>query len=108
MRSCPTFSQPIHDLVMEQNSLIIESFVKTVLAPPFGQRTNVSTDDSCEDNEELEDHRLYGIIITDIGVFCRANIDPFVKFIINSFHDRITQRQIVAGGGVSSDQRYLW
>lgn len=109
MRSCPTFPQAIQDLILEQNSLIIESFVKAVLAPPFGQRTAVPNDDSCEDNEELEDYRLYGVIIGDIGVYCRASIDPFIKFIMNSFHDRINQRQIIASGGnIPQDQRYLW
>jgi hypothetical protein len=108
LRSYPTFPKPFHDIVIEQNSMVIESFVKAVLAPPFGQRTHVSTDESYEDNEDLEDHRLYGTIITDIGVYCRVNIDPFVKFIINSFHDRITQRHIIVEGAVSTEQRYLW
>jgi hypothetical protein len=108
LRSCPTFSQAIYDLVMEQNSLVIESFVKTVLAPPFGQRTAVSADDAHDENDELEDHKVYGVIITDIGVYCRANIEPFVKFVMNSFHDRIIQRQFIASGEISQEQRYLW
>ncbi|KAI6206894.1 ATP synthase subunit gamma, mitochondrial [Aphelenchoides besseyi] len=105
-----TFAPDVQSLIAEQNNLVIESFLKAVLAPPYGERpaNQIEAHEQTED-DELDDHRHYAIILTDIGVFCRSSIEAFTQFVIKSFNERINQRSIIAqSGAVSAAERYLW
>ncbi|KAI6181096.1 ATP synthase subunit gamma, mitochondrial [Aphelenchoides besseyi] len=105
-----TFAPDVQSLIAEQNNLVIESFLKAVLAPPYGERpaNQMETHEQNED-DELDDYRHYAIILTDIGVFCRSSIEAFTQFVIKSFNERINQRSIIAqSGAVSEAERYLW
>lgn len=81
MLKSATFAPPIQQLIAEENNRVIESFLKAVLAPPYGERPAVPAE-SGEEDEELDDHRHYAVILADMGVFCRSSIEPFTQFVI--------------------------
>ncbi|KAI6239694.1 hypothetical protein M3Y99_00562200 [Aphelenchoides fujianensis] len=101
------FLSPIPQLIAEENNRVIESFLKAVLAPPFGERPATAAE-AAEEDEELDDHRHYAVILADMGVFCRSSIEAFTQFVIKCFHERVNQRALVAQGGVSEAERFLW
>lgn len=103
LRTYSIFSQPVRDIVNEQNSRIIELFVKSVLGSPIGQRSAVII--MKEGYGNSTDKKNYGLV-RDVSYFCRLSIDPFIKFIANLFHEKISQCQVAAG--LASDQRVQW
>ncbi|CAD5226707.1 unnamed protein product [Bursaphelenchus xylophilus] len=108
LRSCPTFPKASHDLIEAENSKVIESFLKAILAPPFGSRS-ISDDDAADmEDEELDDTQYYSIILNNVGVFCRLSIDSFSEFVIRVFHERIQQRTLIMSGQISEQERILW
>ncbi|KAI6222438.1 ATP synthase subunit gamma, mitochondrial [Aphelenchoides fujianensis] len=107
MLKSTTFATPIPQLIAEENNRVIESFLKAVLAPPFGERPAAATE-AAEEDEELDDHRHYAVILADMGVFCRSSIEAFTQFVIKCLHERVNQRALVEQGGVSEAERFLW
>ncbi|KAI6239690.1 ATP synthase subunit gamma, mitochondrial [Aphelenchoides fujianensis] len=81
MLKSTTFAPPIPQLIAAENNRVIESFLKAVLAPPFGERP-ATTAEAAEEDEELDDHRHYAVILADMGVFCRSSIEAFTQFVI--------------------------
>ena len=74
--------QKLERLVVQENNRVIEAFLKAVLAPPYGERAvNERGDHDENDDDELDDYRFYGIILNDMGVFCRASIEAFTEFV---------------------------
>ncbi|CAD5218799.1 unnamed protein product [Bursaphelenchus okinawaensis] len=110
LRSSPTFPTEAQKLIEKENENVIESFLKAVLAPPFGSR-GITEDEERGDemeDDDMDDTQFYSPILGNVGAFCRLSIDKFAEFITSVFHQRIQQRNVVAAGQISENDRILW
>lgn len=82
MRSAPTFPKEIQEVINSENNQVIESFLRAILAPPFGSRVSVEQDPAEDEDDELDDTQYYSVILNNIGCFCRLSITSFTSFII--------------------------
>uniref|UniRef100_A0A915PD20 Exportin-4 n=1 Tax=Meloidogyne floridensis TaxID=298350 RepID=A0A915PD20_9BILA len=109
LRSAHIFKENISVLIESHNVAIIETFIKSVLSPPFGNREKPTSGEIYDENEDEEDDRIVFMdILCDIGFFCLYSIDYFVDFVTRAIVQRLVELTSLNLQTVDSKQLEIW
>ncbi|CAK5080251.1 unnamed protein product [Meloidogyne enterolobii] len=109
LRSAHIFKENISVLIESHNVAIIETFIKSVLSPPFGNREKPTSGEIYDENEDEEDDRIVFMdILCDIGFFCLYSIDYFVDFVTRAIVQRLNELTSLDLQTVDSKQLEIW